>query len=314
MIKETDGDNFEEMRSINQTLTFERTKKEFELRRIAFGQPQMKTLKLISADGLYTNLGLLLSEQCLHTIKVAVFEGTDQNEFKDRREFSGSLLQQLNEVYEYVDFRNQTHATFDKLLRIDTRDYPEVAVREALLNSLVHRDYSFRASTLISIYVDRIEFVTLGGIFSGLDLADLMIGISVCRNPQLANVFYHLQLIEAYGTGMKKIMRAYAGETVQPKIEASNNAFKIVLPNRNAAQPAAKGSGLAGKNEPELGIEETKVLEFFKENQTATRRQIQEQLEIGQSSAGRIIKKLVACGMLVQVGGGRMTCYQLVKS
>ena len=314
MIKETDGDNFEEMRSINQTLTFERTKKEFELRRIAFGQPQMKTLKLISADGLYTNLGLLLSEQCLHTIKVAVFEGTDQNEFKDRREFSGSLLQQLNEVYEYVDFRNQTHATFDKLLRIDTRDYPEVAVREALLNSLVHRDYSFRASTLISIYVDRIEFVTLGGIFSGLDLADLMIGISVCRNPQLANVFYHLQLIEAYGTGMKKIMRAYAGETVQPKIEASNNAFKIVLPNRNAAQPAAKGSGLAGKNEPELGIEETKVLEFFKENQTATRRQIQEQLEIGQSSAGRIIKKLVACGMLVQVGRGRMTCYQLVKS
>lgn len=314
MIKETDGDSFEEMRSINQTLTFERTKKEFELRRIAFGQPQMKTLKLISADGLYTNLGLLLSEQCLHTIKVAVFEGTDQNEFKDRREFSGSLLQQLNEAYEYIDFRNQTHATFDKLLRIDTRDYPEVAVREALLNSLVHRDYSFRASTLISIYVDRIEFVTLGGIFSGLDLADLMIGISVCRNPQLANVFYHLQLIEAYGTGIRKIWGAYKGETVQPKIEASNNAFKIVLPNRNAAQPAAKGSGLAGKNEPELGIEETKVLEFFKENQTATRRQIQDQLEIGQSSAGRILKKLVACGMLVQVGRGRMTCYQLVKS
>lgn len=314
MIKETDGDSFEEMRSINQTLTFERTKKEFELRGIAFGQPQMKTLKLISADGLYTNLGLLLSEQCLHTIKVAVFEGTDQNEFKDRREFSGSLLQQLNEVYEYVDFRNQTHATFDKLLRIDTRDYPEVAVREALLNSLVHRDYSFRASTLISIYADRIEFVTLGGLLPGLELADLMLGISVCRNPQLANVFYRLQLIEAYGTGMKKIMGAYAGETVQPKIEASNNAFKIVLPNRNAAQPAAKGSGLVGKNEPELGSEETKVLEFFKENQTATRRQIQEQLEIGQSSAGRILKRLVACGMLVQVGKGRVTYYQLVKS
>lgn len=157
MIKETDGDSFENMRSINQALTFETTKKEFEKRNIAFGQPQMQTLKLVSADGIYTNLGLLLSEQCPHTIKAAVFEGTNQNVFKDRREFSGSLMQQLNEVYDYIDFHNQTHATFQKLLRIDTRDYPEVAVREALLNSLVHRDYSFRASTLISIYEDGLN-------------------------------------------------------------------------------------------------------------------------------------------------------------
>ena len=170
MIKETDGDSFENMRSNNQALTFETTKKEFEKRNIAFGQPQMQTLKLVSADGVYTNLGLLLSEQCPHTIKAAVFEGTNQNVFKDRREFSGSLMQQLNEVYDYIDFHNQTHATFQKLLRIDTRDYPEVAVREALLNSLVHRDYSFRASTLISIYENRIEFVSIGGLLPGLEL------------------------------------------------------------------------------------------------------------------------------------------------
>lgn len=183
MIKETDGDSFENMRSIDQALTFEATKKEFEKRNVAFGQPQMQTLKIVSADGIYTNLGLLLSEQCPHTIKAAVFEGTNQNVFKDRREFSGSLMQQMNEVYEYIDFHNQIHATFHKLLRIDTRDYPEVAVREALLNSLVHRDYSFRASTLISIYNDRIEFVSIGGLLPGLELDDLIMGVSVCRNP-----------------------------------------------------------------------------------------------------------------------------------
>ena len=112
MIKETDGDSFENMRSINQALTFEATKKEFEKRNVVFGQPQMQTLKIVSADGIYTNLGLLLSEQCLHTIKAAVFEGINQNVFKDRREFSGSLMQQLNDVYDYIDFHNQTHATF----------------------------------------------------------------------------------------------------------------------------------------------------------------------------------------------------------
>lgn len=220
MIKETDGDSFENMRSINQVLTFETTKEEFKKRNIAFGRPQMQTLKLISSDGLYTNLGLLLSEQCPHTIKAAVFEGSNQNIFKDRREFSGSLMRQLNEVYDYIDFHNQTHATFQKLLRIDTRDYPEVAVREALLNSLVHRDYSFRASTLVSIYDDRIEFVSIGGLLPGLALDDLMMGVSVCRNPDLANVFYRLQLIEAYGTGMKKIMGAYA-DVVLNKAEAT---------------------------------------------------------------------------------------------
>ena len=78
MIKETDGDCFETMRSLNQNLTFEIAKNEFDLRKVEFGLNQMQTLKLIDQDGLYTNLGLLLSDQCIHTIKVAVFQGIDQ--------------------------------------------------------------------------------------------------------------------------------------------------------------------------------------------------------------------------------------------
>lgn len=314
MIKETDGDSFENMRSINQALTFEATKKEFEKRNVVFGQPQMQTLKIVSADGIYTNLGLLLSEQCPHTIKVAVFEGINQNVFKDRREFSGSLMQQLNEVYDYIDFHNQTHATFRKLLRIDTRDYPEVAVREALLNTLVHRDYSFRASTLISIYDDRIEFVSIGGLLPGLELDDLMMGVSVCRNPHLANIFYRLQLIEAYGTGMKKIMGAYANALVQPKIKTTNNAFKIILPNVNFTPKAAevhkdfeKAADLA------LDSNEEKVLQFLREHLMITRKETQTLLEVSQSTAGRILKAMVDSGRIKQIGGSRTTRYELRK-
>ena len=314
MIKETDGDSFENMRSINQALTFETTKKEFEKRNIAFGQPQMQTLKLVSADGVYTNLGLLLSEQCPHTIKAAVFEGTNQNVFKDRREFSGSLMQQLNEVYDYIDFHNRVHATFQKLLRIDTRDYPEVAVREALLNSLVHRDYSFRASTLISIYDDRIEFVSIGGLLSGLELDDLMMGVSVCRNPHLANVFYRLQLIEAYGTGMKKIMGAYADAQVQPKITTTNNAFKIILPNLNATPKAAETpEGIEKKAAPISNPNEEKILRFLTEHQVITRKEAQALLDVSQSTAGRALKAMVDNGQIKQLGGSRTTRYALSK-
>lgn len=314
MIKETDGDSFENMRSINQALTFETTKKEFEKRNIAFGQPQMQTLKLVSADGIYTNLGLLLSEQCPHTIKAAVFEGTNQNVFKDRREFSGSLMQQLNEVYDYIDFHNQTHATFQKLLRIDTRDYPEVAVREALLNSLVHRDYSFRASTLISIYEDRIEFVSIGGLLPGLELDDLMMGVSVCRNPHLANVFYRLQLIEAYGTGMKKIMGAYADIPVQPKIATTNNAFKIILPNVNATPKTVKSpTEIENAAASVLDSNEEKILQFLTEHPMITRKEAQALLEVSQSTAGRILKAMVDSGQIKQLGGSRTTRYELSK-
>lgn len=314
MIKETDGDSFENMRSMDQALTFEATKKEFDKRGIAFGQPQMQTLKLVSADGVYTNLGLLLSEQCPHTIKAAVFEGSNQNVFKDRREFSGSLMQQLNEVYDYIDFHNQTHATFQKLLRIDTRDYPEVAVREALLNSLVHRDYSFRASTLISMYEDRIEFVSIGGLLPGLELDDLMMGVSVCRNPHLANVFYSLQLIEAYGTGMKKIMGAYADAPVQPKIATTNNAFKVILPNVNAVPKTVETPKEIEKTVVSVSdSNEEKVLRFLTEHQVITRKETQALLDVSQSTAGRILKAMVDSGQIIQLGGSRTTRYELLK-
>ena len=319
MIKETDGDRFEAMRSLNQELTFEAAKKEFDLRNVEFGPQQMRTLKLVDQDNLYSNLGLLLSDQCVHTIKVAVFQGTDQTVFKDRREFSGSLLRQMNEVYDFIDFRNQTRATIEKLLRIDVRDYPEIAVREALLNLLVHRDYSFSASALISIYTDRIEFVSIGGLMPGIDLEDIMIGISVCRNQDLANVFYRLHLIEAYGTGMRKIMKAYEGMEEKPVIETTKNAFKIILPNRNAKYE--KGSNPVLSSEPlinnsdgvQTGAREEKILEYTRIHGAVTRNDIIGLLGVSSSTAARILKKLVKSNLLKQNGKARNTRYTIIK-
>lgn len=307
MIKETDGDRFEEMRSLEQNLTFVETPREFARRNVEFGPQQMKTLKLLNNDGIYTNLGLLLSEQCRHTIKVAVFQGTDQSVFKDRREFSGSLFKQLNEVYEYIDMHNQTRSTFNKLLRIDTRDYPEDALREALLNLMVHRDYGFQASALISIYDDRIEFVSVGGLVSGIDLEDIMMGISVCRNQNLANVFYRLQLIEAYGTGIRKILNAYHDVKQKPEIQNTQNAFKIILPNRNQS--------LERKEEYEvLSKTEQQIIELMKQNGKLSRKEIETKLEISTSTVLRLLKKLTEKNLVVQNREGRKVNYHLIEN
>lgn len=307
MIKETDGDRFEEMRSLEQNLTFEFAKKTFAKRNVTFGTAQMKTLGLVTQDGVYTNLGLLLSDQCVHTIKAAVFQGTNQNEFKDRKEFTGSLFQQMDEVYDFIDFRNQTHSTFEKLYRIDRRDYPETAVREALLNLLVHREYSFRASSFISLYTDRLEFTSIGGLVNGVTLKDITMGISVCRNVKLANIFYRLELIEAYGTGLVKIMDAYEGTGMMPRIETSNNAFKIILPNLNAITESAKPKQIG----LEKDIPEKKVIALTKEQGVITRKEVEMLLDMGQSSCGRLLKKMVENGLLIQGGKGKNTRYRL---
>lgn len=320
MIKETDGDRFEAMRCLNQDLTFEATKKEFELRKTDFEPQQMRTLKLIDQDGLYSNLALLLSDQCVHTIKVAVFQGTDQTIFKDRREFTGSLMQQMNEVYDFIDFRNQTRATIEKLYRVDVRDYPEVAVREALLNLLVHRDYSFSASAFISIYEDRIEFVSIGGLMPGIDLEDVMVGISVCRNQDLANVFYRLHLIEAYGTGMGKIMKAYESMQVKPVIETTKNAFKIILPNinakyetENATVKTKSGTPVTAHTEKVLSDEEEKILEYARKHGAITKNDVIELLEVSASTAARVIRKMVKTNLLEQKGKARNTHYTIAE-
>jgi ATP-dependent DNA helicase RecG len=307
MIKETDGDHFEEMRSLEQNLTFESAKKTFARRHVKFGPEQMKTLGMITQDGVYTNLALLLSDQCVHTIKAAVFQGTKQSEFKDRREFTGSLFQQMDEVYDFINFHNQTHSSFEKLYRIDRRDYPEIAVREALLNLLVHREYSFRASTFISIYTDRLEFTSIGGLVRGVTLEDVTMGISVCRNVKLANIFYRLELIEAYGTGLIKIMEAYEGTGMKPQIETSDNAFKIILPNMNSvSEPLRQAQNKSEKDTPE-----TKVIALAKERGFVTRKEVEILLDMGQSSCGRLLKKMTENGLLVQEGKGKKTHYCL---
>ena len=300
MIKETDGEKFEEVRSLNQELSFAETAKEFKAQKISFGVSQQKTLNLMNADGIYTNLGLLLSDQCVHSVKLAVFEGTAKTVFKDRREFAGSLLKQLNDIYEFIDRYNRNRSEINGLRRIDKRDYPAEAIREALLNALVHRDYSFSDSTLISIFDDRIEFVTIGGLVRGITFSDMMLGVSVARNRNLANVFYRLTLIEAYGVGMPKITRSYEDYAAKPQIEVTDNAFKITLPNTNEVSEKAF-----------LSENERNVLVLFKEKDSIIRKDVEAALSISQPMAVRVLKGLLEKREIRAVGSGKNTRYVL---
>ena len=308
MIRETSGDRYEDARSINQQLTFDKTSEYFAQKNIAFGEAQMRSLYMIGKDGTYTNLAMLLSDQCVHTIKMAVFEGSRKTVFRDRRELTGSLLSQMEEAFSYIDQFNRTRAEIKGLYRVDTRDYPPEALREALLNAIVHRDYAFSSSTLISIFDDRIEIVSVGGLVRGMSYDDIMLGVSVLRNQHLANVFYRLQLIEAYGTGMLKIHECYADSSCKPLIEVTDNVFKITLPNVNYVHDSTPGNGISEKT-PAQGKKQA-VLKMFDHRDRITRKDVETALHISQSTAVLLIRDMLQEGLLVRNGNGRNAQYQ----
>ena len=304
MIRDTDGDNFEELRSLNQNLDFVFLKKEFEDANIKLEHSQMRTFNIIDEDGLYTNLGLLLSEQCPHTIKAAVFEGSTKEIFKDRFEFSGSLLKQMKDVYSFLNRSNRTNSEITGLKRTDTREYPEIAIREALLNSIVHKEYSYSSSTLISVFDDKIEIVTIGGLTKGLSEDDIMLGVSILRNRNLANIFYRLKLIEAYGTGIPKIIESYNEYNVKPKIEISSNAFKITLPNTLKEKSISK-------LEKNLSDKEYLIVNMLKENEYIKRTDIEKNLSISSSMAIKLLRNMVDNSIIEKLGKGKNVIYRL---
>lgn len=236
MIRDTDGDNFEELRSLNQNLDFDLFKKEFE--------------------------------------------------------------------YSFLNRYNRTNSEITGLKRTDTREYPEIAIREALLNSIVHKEYSYSSSTLISIFDDKIEMVTIGGLTKGLSEDDIMLGVSILRNRNLANIFYRLKLIEAYGTGIPKIIESYNEYNVKPKIEISSNAFKITLPNTLKEKSSSKF-------EKNLSDKEYLIVNMLKENEYIKRTDIENNLSISSSMAIKLLRNMVENSIIEKLGKGKNVIYKL---
>ncbi|MCG8541174.1 MAG: putative DNA binding domain-containing protein [Clostridia bacterium] len=297
MIIESDGTVFEKSRCINQQLTFDYTKKVFNEKQIGFEECNQRTLGITNEDGYYTNLGLLFSEECQHSIKCALYDGNTKLEFRDRREFSGSILKQLDDAYEYISLQNKVESNFKGLNRVDREDYPYYAIREALVNAVVHRDYSFSGSILIHIFKNRIELVSVGGLVAGLTLDDIMLGISESRNKNLATSFYRLKLIESYGTGIRRIYESYSKYSVEPEFKISENAFVVVLPNINYKL--------------DIDDNDEKVLKIIRNGGKVSRKDIEIELKLSKSTVTLILNKLLDEGKIQQEGKARNTKYHI---
>lgn len=305
MIKESDGDTFEELRSLEQDLTFDAAKKAFESYGVDFGEEKYYALGITQkSDNIYTNLALLLSDKCPYTTKIAVFSDEACTVFRDSKEFSGSVFKQLEDSINYLALCNKTTSEIHGVVRTDKQDYPEEAIREALLNALVHRDYSFSGSIIINVNDKKMEFISLGGLLPGLSTDDIRIGISQPRNKNLAEVFHRLRLIESYGTGIRRIYKLYEKCEAQPIIEVTTNAFKIVLPNMNEEYKAEL-------DESKITYQMHKVMDYIEDNGQATDSELEELLTVKRTRIYNLTHEMMALGLLCIEGRGKDKKYLL---
>lgn len=233
MIMSSKNYNYEEDISDEQDLSFKSLSKAFDESKLELNDRIMVSLGIKKANGIYTNLGFILSDQSDITVKIAEYD-TKMN-FKLKKQFKGSLYDLFNNTKEQAERLNDISALIDikSFKRKEIVSYPGASLREMILNAFCHADYFVRSNIKLEFYEDKCKITSPGGIFNAT-LDEIMKGMQTYRNAKLVHVFDKLGLIENFGTGIPRTLIAYEDEKVKPSFVATDNFFSVILPNLNS--------------------------------------------------------------------------------
>jgi len=191
----------------------------------------LRTLGLADKDGKYNiAAGLLADENPFCGIDIARF-GNSINIITDRETYAGiSVLEQYDRAVELFEKYYQ-YDLIEGAFRNTIETVPETAFREAIANALIHRTWDVNAHINVSMFPDRIEITSIGGLPKGLTQEEYLFkNISIPRNPLICNVFFRLHYIEKFGTGVKRINDAYKNYTNKPMFHITDTSISITLP------------------------------------------------------------------------------------
>ena len=163
-------------------------------------------------------------------IQCALFKGKTRDIFIDRKEFAGPIYEQIDEAYHFVLRHINMGAQIDGEYRKDVYELPISAVRESIANAVLHRSYQDRSCVQVCIYDDRMEVSSPGMLYGGLDIETAKTGKSTCRNEAIAEAFHYMHIVEAWGTGIPRIInRCNEYGLLAPVFEEFGDGFKVTL-------------------------------------------------------------------------------------
>ena len=291
---------FEELPCKDQELSFEilqsNLKEKIQIE--TFNKDTLKTLNLYDdVNGFNNAAGLLADKNHFPGIDIVKF-GENISIIQKRITFENTsvldiyekALSVFRDYYQYEVIQGADRKMVEKV--------PEAAFREAIANALIYRVWDVDSQIRVSMYDDRIEVVSPGGLPSGITEDEYLSGkLSVLRNRNLANVFYRLGFVEIFGTGITRIKQVYSEASVKPSFEVSENAIQIVLPMYEEST--------------NLTEDEKVVYKLLSKNMLKSMSEIAPYISFGKSKTTKLLKDMEQKGVIAIEGKGKGTKYRI---
>lgn len=295
-----DGKNirFEELPCKDQELSFEILHRKLKetVRIENFDKDTLKTLNLYDdVNGFNNAAGILADKNHFPGIDIVKF-GENISIIQKRSTFENvsvlevyeKAIEVFRDYYQYEVIQGADRKKMEKV--------PEAAFREAIANALIHRVWDVNSQIRVSMFDDRIEIVSPGGLPSGITEEEYLSGkLSVLRNRNLANVFYRLGFVEIFGTGITRIKQLYAESLIKPDFEVSENAIEIVLPifEKNA----------------DLTEDEIVIYKLLSKTMLKPISEVAPYVPFGKSKTIKLLKEMCQKGVIAVEGKGKGTKY-----
>ncbi len=245
-----------------------------------------KVLGRSEGELLATNSFVLLTSDYFRFAKIqcALFKGTDRDIFIDKKEYDGPLYEQIESAYQFVLRHINLGAEIEGIVRKDSYELPVVAIREMIVNAVCHRNYMDNSCVQVAVYDDRVEVTSPGMLYGGLSLEEAMSGRSKIRNRAVAEVFSRMEIIESWGTGIRRIVnRAKEYGLPEPEFLEIGDTFRVNLfrggfslktspetsPKTSPKTSPEKGTWIEGLTEQQKAI-----LELMESDPRITRQEI----------------------------------------
>ncbi|MDO5970289.1 putative DNA binding domain-containing protein [Flavivirga aquimarina] len=215
------------IKSPRQNLTFEQLKIYYEASGYRLTDQFATNLELLTENGEFNYVAYLMADENGMSIQVAKYSGTNRVNLIENNEYGyESLIKATKSVLDKLDLENRTRTKITPKERENTRLWNAIAIREAVINAIVHNDYSREASPKFEIFSDRLEITSVGGLSNGLDEDEFFKGYSIPVNKELMRIYKDLDMVERLGSGMPRILEAYPKEC----FTFSNNFLRMSFP------------------------------------------------------------------------------------
>lgn len=222
------------IKSPNQNLTFEQLKIYYEGAGKPLNMHFASNLEMLTEDAQYSYVAYLLSDINGVSVKVAKYDGVDRVDLRENNEYGYcSLIKATKQVLDKISVENKTLAKITSKEREEKKLWSPVALREAVINAIVHNDYTSEVPPKFEFFEDRIEITSFGSLPQGITEKEFFEGYSVPRNKELMRVFRDLDLVEHLGSGVPRILHSYGKEC----FKFTDNFLRMVFPVSERVTP-----------------------------------------------------------------------------